>query len=212
VIGPGGVVVVDSKQHRGRLWLDSYGLLWHGRQLLISTLRKVRWEADQADEVLGVADVQVAAIVAVHGASVPWGRLQADGVTVAPPGGCPTCSGRCHRSLGLSGWPGWPIGPGCASVPLRDRWTATACWSPSMAAARVAGGGLFSQLQRGEPYVDPYALGVRTPGFGGRGCLSSSTSPCTPSRSAKPVTRELDAPITCASSARARPQPRPAGR
>jgi hypothetical protein len=84
VIGPGGVVVIDSKQYRGRLYLDSNGLLWHGRHLLISSLRKVRWEADQADQVLGVAEVQVAAIVAVHGASVPWGRLQTDGVTVAP--------------------------------------------------------------------------------------------------------------------------------
>jgi hypothetical protein len=84
VIGPGGVVVIDSKQYRGRLHLDPHGFLWHGRHLLISTLRKVRWEADQADEVLGVAEVQVAAIVAVHGASVPWGRLHADGVTVAP--------------------------------------------------------------------------------------------------------------------------------
>jgi hypothetical protein len=84
VVGPGGVVVVDSKQYRGRLHLDPHGLLWHGRQLLVSSLRKVRWEADQADEVLGVAEVQVAAMAAVHGASVPWGRLQADGVTVAP--------------------------------------------------------------------------------------------------------------------------------
>jgi hypothetical protein len=84
VIGPGGVVVVDSKQYRGRLWLDCYGMVWHGRHLLVSALRKVRWEADQADEVLGIADVQVAAIVAVHGASVPWGRLQADGVTIVP--------------------------------------------------------------------------------------------------------------------------------
>jgi hypothetical protein len=84
VIGPGGVVVIDSKQYRGRLRLDSYGLLWHGRHLLVAALRKVRWEADQADEVLGVADVQVAAIMAVHGASVPWERLQADGVIVAP--------------------------------------------------------------------------------------------------------------------------------
>jgi hypothetical protein len=48
------------------------------------TLRKVLWEADQADEVLGVADVQVPAIIAVHGARVPWGCLQVDGVTVAP--------------------------------------------------------------------------------------------------------------------------------
>jgi Nuclease-related domain len=82
VVGPGGVVVIDAKQYRGRLRLDCYGLLWHGRHLLVAALRKVRWAADQADEVLGVADITVAAIMAMHGASVPWGRLQADGVTV----------------------------------------------------------------------------------------------------------------------------------
>jgi hypothetical protein len=84
VIGPGGVLVVDSKQYRGRLWLDRDGMVWHGRHLLVSALRKVRWAADQADEVLGVAEVQVAAIVAVHGASVPWGLLQAEGVAIVP--------------------------------------------------------------------------------------------------------------------------------
>jgi hypothetical protein len=84
VIGPGGVVVIDTKQYRGRLRLDADGLLWHGRQLLVATLRKVRWAADQADEILGVAEVQVVAIMAVHGAKVPWGRLTADGVIVAP--------------------------------------------------------------------------------------------------------------------------------
>jgi hypothetical protein len=84
VIGPGGVLVIDSKQYRGRLLLDRYGLLWHGRHLLVSALRKVRWQADRVDEVLGIADVQVSAIVAVHGASVPWGGLDTDGVTVAP--------------------------------------------------------------------------------------------------------------------------------
>jgi Nuclease-related domain len=84
VIGPGGVVVIDSKQYPGRLRLDAYGMLWHGRHLLVSTLRKTLWQADQADEVLGVADIQIAAIVAVHGASLPWGLLQADGVTIVP--------------------------------------------------------------------------------------------------------------------------------
>jgi hypothetical protein len=84
VIGPGGVVVIDTKQYRGRLWLDADGLLWHGRHLLVATLRRLRWAADQADEILGVADVQVVAIMAVHGANVPWGRLAADGVIVAP--------------------------------------------------------------------------------------------------------------------------------
>jgi hypothetical protein len=41
--------------------------------LLVSILRKVRWEADQADEILGIAEVQVTAVVAVHGSGVPLG-------------------------------------------------------------------------------------------------------------------------------------------
>jgi hypothetical protein len=107
VIGPGGVLIIDSKQYRGQLRLDRYGMVWHGRHLLVSALRKVGWESDQADEVLGVAEVQVAAVVAVHGASVPWGMLQTAGVTIVPaPGGCPTCCRLCRPSLGPSGWPG----------------------------------------------------------------------------------------------------------
>jgi hypothetical protein len=84
VIGPGGVVAIDSKQYRGQLRVDRDGMVWHGRHLLVSALRTTLWEADQADEVLGIADLQVAAIVAVHGASVPWGLLRAEGVTVVP--------------------------------------------------------------------------------------------------------------------------------
>jgi hypothetical protein len=71
VIGPGGVLVIDSKQYRGRLRLGRHGMVWQGRQLLVSALRRVLWAADQADEVLGIAEVQIAAAVAVHGASVP---------------------------------------------------------------------------------------------------------------------------------------------
>jgi hypothetical protein len=82
VIGPGGVLAIDSKQYRGRLRADRDGMVWHGRHLLVSALRTTLWGADQADEVLGIADITVAAIVAVHGASVPWGRLWAEGVTV----------------------------------------------------------------------------------------------------------------------------------
>jgi hypothetical protein len=84
VIGPGGVLAIDSKQYRGRLRLNQYRMLWHGRHLLVSALRTTLWEADQVDEVLGIADLQVAAIVAVHGASIPWGALRAEGVTVVP--------------------------------------------------------------------------------------------------------------------------------
>ena len=40
-IGPGGVFVIDSKQYRGRLQLDSSRGLWHGRYPLAATLRAV---------------------------------------------------------------------------------------------------------------------------------------------------------------------------
>jgi hypothetical protein len=100
VIGPGGVLVIDSKQYRGRLHLDQYGMVWHGRHLVVSSLRKVRWQADQADEVLGIADITVAAIVAVHGASVPWGVLQADGVTIVPARRVPDLLQALPRVLG----------------------------------------------------------------------------------------------------------------
>ena len=121
VIGPGGVLVIDSKQYRGRLHLDQYGMVWHGRHLLISSLRKTRWQADQADEVLGIADIQVAAIVAIHGASVPWVCCRPMGSPSSPPAGCPTYSRHCRRCLGPSGWPGWPTELGCGSTPPPDR-------------------------------------------------------------------------------------------
>jgi hypothetical protein len=88
-IGRGGVVVIDSKQYSGRLQLGPDGLLWHGRYPLLLTLRAAVWEADQAAQVLGVADIDVAAIMAVHGATVPWGRVVVSGVTVAPAGRVP---------------------------------------------------------------------------------------------------------------------------
>jgi hypothetical protein len=74
VIGPGGVFVIDSKQYRGRLQLDSSGCLWHGRYPLASTLRAVSLEADQAALILTDPDVVVVPITAVHGAQVPLGQ------------------------------------------------------------------------------------------------------------------------------------------
>jgi hypothetical protein len=84
VIGPGGVFVIDSKQHRGRLQLDPTGRLWHGRCPLAPTLQAVSFEADQAAHVLPDPGMAVVPIVAVHGAQVPWGKVVADGVPVLP--------------------------------------------------------------------------------------------------------------------------------
>ena len=82
VIGPGGVFVIDSKQYRGRLQLDSSGRLWHGRYPLDPTLRAVSFEADQAAVVLPDPGVAVVPVVAVHGAQVPWGKVVMEGVPV----------------------------------------------------------------------------------------------------------------------------------
>ena len=81
-IGPGGVFVIDSKQYRGRLQLDSSGRLWHGRHPVGSGLQAVSFEADQAAQVLPDPRVVVLPIVAVHGAQVPWGKVVANGVPV----------------------------------------------------------------------------------------------------------------------------------
>jgi hypothetical protein len=82
VIGPGGVFVIDSKQYRGRLQLDRFGRLWHGRYPLDPALRAVSFEADQAARVLPDPGMAVVPIVAVHGAQVPWGKIVVDGVPV----------------------------------------------------------------------------------------------------------------------------------
>jgi hypothetical protein len=82
LIGPGGIFVIDSKQYRGRLRLDSSGRLWHGRYPLTPTLQAVSFEADQAAQVLPDPGVAVVPIVAVHGAQVLWGKVVADGVPV----------------------------------------------------------------------------------------------------------------------------------
>jgi hypothetical protein len=84
VIGPGGVFVIDSKQYRGRLQVDSSGRLWHGRYPLAPALRAVGFEADRAAQVLTNPGVAVVPIVAVHGAQVPWGKVVTGGVPVVP--------------------------------------------------------------------------------------------------------------------------------
>lgn len=66
----------------------------------------VQWEVHQDPDTGGYAnlDVQVAAIVAVHGASVPRDRVVVDGVTVAPAARVPDLlRGLCVGAAGLLG-------------------------------------------------------------------------------------------------------------
>jgi hypothetical protein len=100
VIGPGGVLVIDSKQYRGRLQLDPTGRLWHGRYPLAPMLRAVSFEADQVALVLTDPDVVVVPIVAVHGAQVPWGKVVMDGVPVVAARRLPSMLGALPAVLG----------------------------------------------------------------------------------------------------------------
>jgi Nuclease-related domain len=100
VIGPGGVFVIDSKQYRGRLQLDSTGRLWHGHYPLAPTLRAADFEADQAARVLPDPGVALVPIVAVHGAQVPWGKIVIDGVPVVSARRLPRMLGQLPVVLG----------------------------------------------------------------------------------------------------------------
>jgi hypothetical protein len=100
VIGPGGVFVIDSKQYRGHLQLDSSGRLWHRRYPLTPALGAVSFEADQAAQVLTDPDVVVVPIVAVHGARVPWRKVVVEGVPVVPAGRLPSMLRQLPAVLG----------------------------------------------------------------------------------------------------------------
>jgi Nuclease-related domain len=100
VIGPGGMFVIDSKQYRGRLQLDTTGRLWHGRYPLAPALRVVSFEADQAAQVLTDPGMAVLPIVAVHGAPVPWGKVVMDGVPVVAARGLPSMLRQLPAVLG----------------------------------------------------------------------------------------------------------------
>jgi hypothetical protein len=82
VIGTPGVFVIDSKHYRGPLYLSRDGGLWHGRYPMAAALSATRWEADKVQATLGVPDIDVVPIVAVHGAAVPFGQVNIHGIPV----------------------------------------------------------------------------------------------------------------------------------
>ena len=120
LIGPGGVFLIDFKQYRGRLQLDSSGGLWHGRYPLAPTLRAVSFDADRAAQVLPDPDVVVVPIVAVHGAQVPWGKVVVQVCRWWRPGAYRACFASSRRCWDPSGSPSWPTRPGSASTPPLD--------------------------------------------------------------------------------------------
>jgi len=83
LIGPTGVFVIDSKQYSGRIQQTPDGHVWHNHYPLDEQLATVRAEAGSVQAILGAP---VIPLVCVHGASVQWGGLRAQGVAIVPAG------------------------------------------------------------------------------------------------------------------------------
>jgi hypothetical protein len=89
VIGPAGVVLVDSKRYTGRVWQGPDGRVWHNQSSMDRPLRALRMEAAAIAELLGVP---VRPLVCVHGARVDFAGLAAGEVEIIP-------AGRLHAIL-----------------------------------------------------------------------------------------------------------------
>jgi Nuclease-related domain len=83
LLGPTGVFVIDSKQYTGRIQQTPDGHIWHNHYPLDEQLATVRAEARSVETILGVP---VIPLLCVHGASVQWGGLSAQGVAIVPAG------------------------------------------------------------------------------------------------------------------------------
>jgi hypothetical protein len=83
IIGPGGVVLVDSKRYTGRVWQGPDGRVWHNQYPMDRPLRSLRMETAAIAELLGVP---VRPLVCVHGARVDFAGLVAGDVEIVPAG------------------------------------------------------------------------------------------------------------------------------
>jgi hypothetical protein len=81
VIGPDGVVLVDSKRYAGRVWQGPDGRVWHNQSSMDRPLSSLRMQCAAVAELLGVP---VRPLVCVHGARVDVAGLAAGEVEIIP--------------------------------------------------------------------------------------------------------------------------------
>ncbi len=83
VIGPAGVVLVDSKRYTGRVWQGPDGRVWHNHYPMDRPLRSLRMECAA---IAGLLGVPVRPLVCVHGAHVDFAGLTAGDAEILPAG------------------------------------------------------------------------------------------------------------------------------
>jgi hypothetical protein len=86
VIGPAGVVLVDSKRYSGRVWQGPDGRVWHNQYPMDRPLRALRLEAAAIQRALGAS---ARPLVCVHGAHVDFAGLTAGDIDILPAGRLP---------------------------------------------------------------------------------------------------------------------------
>jgi Nuclease-related domain len=83
LIGPAGVVLVDSKRYTGRVWQSADGRVWHNQYPMDRSLRALQLETAAIAELLGVP---VRPVVCVHRAHVDFAGLTAGDIEILPAG------------------------------------------------------------------------------------------------------------------------------
>jgi hypothetical protein len=97
VIGPPGVVLVDSKRYTGQVTQGWDGRVWHNHYPMDHTLGSLCLETQAISQVLGV---QVRPVMCVHNARVPSGGLTAGEVEILPAGRLPSMLRNHRQQLG----------------------------------------------------------------------------------------------------------------
>jgi hypothetical protein len=83
LIGPPGVILIDSKRYTGQVTQGPDGRIWHNRYPMDQTLRALRLETQAISAALGVG---VRPVMCVHRAQVAHGGLRAGDVEILPAG------------------------------------------------------------------------------------------------------------------------------
>ena len=97
LIGPPGVLLVDSKRYTGHVSQGLDGRVWHNHYPMDHTLRSLRLETAAISQALGV---RVRPVVCVHHAQVADGGLVAGGVEILPARRLPSMLRNRRQRLG----------------------------------------------------------------------------------------------------------------
>jgi hypothetical protein len=87
LIGPPGIILVDSKRYSGQVTQGPDGRIWHNHYPMDQTLRALRLETQAISAALGVP---VRPVMCVHQAQVAHGGLRAGDVQILPAGRLPS--------------------------------------------------------------------------------------------------------------------------